>query len=995
MSGAWPTRIRIDVSSLAPGASMTALWSASSGGGSGQGYAEYRSKPAAGEAHQVRLRWGEPVELTGVRVVWSRRPRQVMAVALDQLGVAQTLHRVETSDATWFRAKAPVMASGVDLSQPADGGDDSQPDVLAIRALAVTVAAAVPTSVVLQCGDGRRERPTMPLHCDGDPNTFIDVSDVHHLHLSSERTGPVAAVQLDLARLAGAGAGGWVERWLSLPQLLHGPHGPLPCRRLLDTSRAGIVAGTIAVRLELEQPLLAASLRLDLPTPAPFVLAVTRLSLSGLAGVATRWRWARVVEPTPQAPPVPVDVEALGRRLRGAGHLPAERDLIPGGGVHYALGLGAPRCDGRAGVAADGGLVVPWGGVRDRCLHVGLGLDGVRLGEADGQPPARTLDRQAPILRLGWQHGDLRSAITALVDPTPVPTLDLLWTVRGRGDHRREASAVIGLALRDRLHPVPLELDWQLDRGVGLVGCRVDGSIAIALEGGWLRPVGSADGAELTLQRHLDLRSGQSATCRVRLPLVRVTSLPPAAAQDGARDRLGAQVAAALADACDFALPDPVLGAALQRLLIQALLFIDGAGKVAYGRFPSVHADEVFGLEEDWLLQGLAGWGLTEQALSAFRRTLLAPSHFDPQHPLRDLRACLAPWQADRLLRLAGLTWQEGLTGAERDLLEACGHWMTAQRARTADRIAQGEVLLPGLLPPWRYGGDLDWPTQAVHTDAIGSVGLACLAERLDSDALRQQAAHWRLAVQAALRRRDEAGRMCLHSGGGDPGDYHQLMACGFIAATDFFAPGDPEWQALRAQLLEEDRMILGLPRFGAWGGEASVDAHYGVGFLLQALRNGRRDTFWTGVAALLSLTMDRDVCTFREVSSLPWAGGADMSTTLPVARLSASEPCAGGVGAALMLLRHALVTEVPEANGRPGRRLRLLAGVPRVWWRGTPFHLTGAATMAGPVSLWVSGPAGAEQLRYDAPGAESVEVMTPAGRPILLPGGRHAVKLR
>ena len=999
MSDLWPRQIRLQASSLAPEASLTALWSAAPSGPSGQGYADYASLSLPGQAHRVELRWDRPVPLLALRLAWppGGASTGVTALAIAPDGAETPLPEApaDESSAAWFRVNAATEAVGVAVVQAPGEGAPLSPDTLRIRALAVQTASVSPLDLRIDRGPDGLESPTMPLHCDGDPDTFVDVSDATSLRLRSHGPSPIAALEFDALRLSDVAAPAWVEAWLSRPTLLEGPDGPLPCRRLVDSGDAGLVAGTVAVRLELMQPLAARELRLVLPAGAPYSLGLSRLQVFGLAGVAIRWRRARQVEPRAVAPPAPVDLEALGKRLLGSGHLPAERDRVPGGGVIHAAGLGAPLSDGRAGITANGGIVIPWGESRDRCLHLGLGLDGRRLGEADGQLPARTLDRKAPILRLGWQHGGLRSAVTALVAPGTVPTLELQWTVRGRAGHRREASAVMGLALRDRMRPLPLTLRWQLHGDSGLVGRRADGSVAIGLEAGWLRPVTTSRGAEETLQRHLDLRGGQGASCRLRLPLSHTAALPPAEPFDAIAIRSTAAVAEALAPVCSFSLPDPVLDATVQRLLVQSLLFVDGAGRAAYGRFPSVYAGAVFGLEEEWLLHGMACWGLTDLAVAAFRATLLSARHFDEGHPLRDLRACLAPWQADRLLRLAGRSWQEGLRADERGRLLDCGRWMCAQLQVTAARVAKGEALLPGLLPPWRYGGDLSWVTQSLHTDAIGSVGLACLAERLDDDRWRAQAVQWRQAVFAALRATQSDGRVRLHAGGGDPGDYHQLMACGFLAAVDFFTAGDPLWASLSAQLVAEQRLLFGLPRFDAWGGGPCIDAHYGIGFLLQALRDGRRDTFWTGLAALLSLAMDRDVCTFREVSPLPWASDRGVAAQLPLSRLMASEPCSGGVGVALLLVRHALVTEMPESHGRPMRRIRLLGGVPRQWWRGVPFHLEDAPTLAGRVSVRITGAAGAERLRYKAPGADVVEILLPSGRLLTLPGGDHEVSLR
>ncbi len=995
-----PRGVHVSASSLSPRGSLTALWSAWPGRPALQGHSEYRSVADPSLEHRVQASWSEPVTLRGLRVAWpGTAPQDVHAVALLQGGQEQLLEPGACSDSvtTWSLQGLPAV--GVAVIQPPGGGPFEHPDSLHITALSVQPDSESPVELAVERQPGIVERPTMPLHCDGDPATFIDASDAAALHLGNRTGATVAAVELELLRLGSVGGLAWLSRWLSRPDLLSADGQAWPCRRLVDTSGIGVTAGVVAIRLELQRPAVAEPLRLALPGVEPFVLAIRRLWMGGLAGIEPSWQQAEEVKPRPQTPAIPIELRELGRRLLAAGHLPAERSLIPGGGVAYASSVGVPRAHGRAGISVDGGVTVPWGDVHDRCLHLGFGLDGLRLGEPDGGVPARTLDRNAPILRFGWQHGDLTAAMTSVVDPAPTPILDLQWTVRARGRHRRDATARIGLALRDRMQPTPLPLDWQLG-GDGLQALRPDGSVALTVAAGWLRPLSSGHGVEQVLQRHLDLSGGQSAVCRMRLPLGRTTGLPPLEPQDAVRARLVERVAATMTPTCDFALPDPVLEATLRRLLVQGTLFIDGDDRVAYGQHPSVYAGDLFGLEEEWLLRGLAGWGLTDLAMRSFRVSLLDEAHFDDSHPLRDLRTALAPWQADHLLALSGLSWQAGLHDSERERLLDCGRWLLAQRQKTTARIQAGEDLVDGLLPPRRYGGDLGWPTQAVHTDAIGCVALAALAERSGNKRWLDEATSWRDATARTLATPGPDDRYRLHTGGGDPGDYHQLMASGFLAAVDFFGPGDSVWAAIAGQLIQEDRLVLGLPRFDAWtaasGDGLAIDAHYGVGFLMQCLRAGRRDLFWTGTAALLSLAMDRDVCTFREVSMLPWARPADsVPSHVPSSRLLASEPCAGGVGVALLLLRHALVTEMPDADGRPRNRLRLLGGVPRTWWRGVPFHVRDAPTRMGPVSLDVSGPAGAEVLRFEVPEGIAVEVVEPGGRVRKLDGGRQEVRLR
>ena len=172
--------------------------------------------------------------------------------------------------------------------------------------------------------------------------------------------------------------------------------------------------------------------------------------------------------------------------------------------------------------------------------------------------------------------------------------------------------------------------------------------------------------------------------------------------------------------------------------------------------------------------------------------------------------------------------------------------------------------------------------------------------------------------------------------------------------------------------------MVLGLPRFDDWGGGACVDAQYGIGYLLALLREpawddhlpeDARRRFAEAWRTAVDATLDPEVLTCREVGPLLSRPREAPEGFLPGRRLSQSEPCVGGPGMLLQLLRHALVTELPEPDGRLGRRLRFLAGAPAAW-RAPGLVAEGLPTRAGPVSLrW-----GPEGFEVHAPGAEGLE---------------------
>ncbi len=407
---------------------------------------------------------------------------------------------------------------------------------------------------------------------------------------------------------------------------------------------------------------------------------------------------------------------------------------------------------------------------------------------------------------------------------------------------------------------------------------------------------------------------------------------------------------------CPAHMPDEWVTLA-RRLVADSRHFRDERGRVCYGAWPSVYWGDVFGLEEDWLLRGLAMWGLPDLALDGLRATYLVAEHLDRSHYLRDLRHGLTPWQTEWLLRLSGAS----LDADERALLDGCGDWIEAERAR----VVPGDRF-PDLLPTFRFGGDVDDPAQAVYTDALCCVGLASLG---------RDTTGYRRAIDAAFAALD-GERPALHSGHHDPGDYYQLMAAGILLPVGYFPPDDPRAARLAATLEAEDRLVRGLPRFDGWGPTPCIDAHYALGYLQHLLEVGRRGEFFDGLCALRELAMDSVARTFREVSPAQPAP-AWAEARVPGRRLAQAEPCCGGPGVVLMLLRQALAHELRGADGRPTGRLRLLGGVPQAWLDET-LQFGQAPSWSGPWSLELE--------------RRVLTVETPEGGVVALPDGDRLI---
>ncbi|MCB9526643.1 MAG: hypothetical protein H6702_25150 [Myxococcales bacterium] len=596
--------------------------------------------------------------------------------------------------------------------------------------------------------------------------------------------------------------------------------------------------------------------------------------------------------------------------------------------LHFAGTLKRAGAAAAAAVAGDGRLALPLGDGHTATLHVGFGVRGL--------PQARAMTPTGA--RLTWPEG----VVTVRLGKALVVDL--------------ERPLAVGLLMADGLVPRPVA--WRLADGALWAG---DRQVA-RLEGAWTLRVG--DEARLT-------PAGPGA---LHFPAGGPASPGPQVGSPTLPGLHGSHWLRAMAHAGQF----------------------DTGGALAYGIWPSVYHGDVFGLEEDYLAQAVGQWGDPARGLAWLRATYLTAAHLDPRHYLYDLRAGLTPWQVERALRRAGLGWQ-ALTAGERAHLRACGAWTVAQRALTADADglpnAQGVRVFPGCLPPARYGGDLGFATQPLYLSLLHAAGLRALGELTGEPQWAAEAQALRAAARAALAAVATPSAQPLHSGSGvpgaDPGQYLQLMACGILMPVDVLPDDDPVHQRLEAQLVAEGRLFRELPRFDGWGEAPGIDAVYALGWLLRALRLGQRERFWRGLDGLVRWARCPDAGTWREVGPIRTAPRPP-EPLIPGRRLSQSEPCLGSLGVYLQCLRHALVTPLPDADGRLTGRLRVGAGLlPE--WRGQPLRAEGLGTLGGRVDLALDG-AG---WWIRAPDCAGLEVCDWSGRVVAtLPPGEHRVPL-
>ena len=413
-------------------------------------------------------------------------------------------------------------------------------------------------------------------------------------------------------------------------------------------------------------------------------------------------------------------------------------------------------------------------------------------------------------------------------------------------------------------------------------------------------------------------------------------------------------------------------------------------GRLCYGRYPSPYHGMIFGLEEDYGFFGAMLWGADRFAIEAFDATYLEPSHLDPTHYLHDLRHCLLPWQMWRLCRLAGqdVTTLFGERG--RSALSACAAWIRTERRKTADAVGAaddaGVRVFAGLLPPGRFGGDLDFRTQSLYLSAAAAVSLGALAElETDADAkatLAEESGEMSAAVVAAFDSVADSGFVPLDTGGGEAGPYYQLAAGGVLHPVNFFADNDPIAAQIDQFMEDDNRLHAGLPRFDAWGTEGpGDDAHYGLGYLLRCLRRGHGNRFRVGLHSLLSAG-EEDRLSYREVRPLGPQWGA--RAHLPERALSRSEPCIGPFGAALVLLRHAWVSERFGTGWSPSGELLLLGGLGDEFWASDPMFSTTFPTLLGPLGMTAfPGDAGWTLRLLLPPGCAAEVAAPPADSPI------------
>ncbi|MBI5516157.1 MAG: hypothetical protein HY909_20400 [Deltaproteobacteria bacterium] len=920
-----------------------------------EGWSHYhcRSRATPAVPARVTARFEPPASLEALllRFEPGSAPKEI-TVRLSHPGAEESLPLPGTGDVRSL-ALPDAPLSGITLELKSGDGPVQDPSRLALAALAVRWRS--PELALLTLREGAPEAPSLPFPADAPGGCLLPLQGATGLELRPSQPRPLGALCLRFQRLGAFGATSQVSSW-ARGLRAETPDGPARVAWALEASHQGLLAGETHLYLHLE----------DICGEAlPWVRLRWGQLPPELSLLGATWDEAlcegRTFALAGEASAVPAELpeavsDAPGEALREAGRFTpaAARALLHA--PTMAVSLGLPGRAERVGVGPSGEVLLPGS-------LVGCGMNSA-----------------GACLRLAWRVAGHEGAFPLRV-LTDDGALALLLPAAG-------LRATVAVVEREGAARVLVHFQALEARVVELAWTARDGLSALP---GTLSVCAWPAGFEAA-----PLVGGHETRAALRVPagdegaLVEVALTPgaePSPAPSGLVREASAQWRAArsrvLGAGFRFTLPDAHLERVVRALIDHAAGFVDGDGRVPYGRFPGIYDGDVFGLEEDWLFLALAFWGHGERAWSAFRATYVNATHLSRAHYLHDLRNGLTPWQAARLARLhppgAGT-----LTEPEGALLEACGQWVLEARQHTTPGA------LPGLLPPSRYGGDLDFPTQSLTANAANISGLYGLASLGLGDSARylDEARDFRRAWLAALdavTTTDSAGRTLIpmHTGGGDPGQYHPLMVAGILEPLHLLAADDPRLLALHHQLEASDALRLALPRFDGWGtGGRGIDAHYAVGYLLDQLLRGRREVFWTGLCGLLGSAMDPVAMAFREVSdALPPGAATWLPELLPRRLLGQAEPCVGGVGVALQLLRASLLCEEPDEHGLPSKRLRVLPAPLPSWWWGGDLHLTDAPSAAGPVTLRVDNRlalCGEVTVTVTAPGAEALTVYAP-----------------
>ena len=600
VSGVVKFSVSVRASHPAPGSALTSVWAPGWRPRPELAHKGYRSRPSPGQTQWLTLSFNQPEGVTlpegghlHLRFPAGFAPQELSVWREGSDGEHELLCcRSMSAQDTLALPPGPIHGLRVVQTQ----GHPEHPHQLGLDALWWELPSKPGLRVGLALSSGE---PWWPpggmwepdaLHAEQPP---LDLSDAVAI-LFDPRDATGARLRLSFERLGALGSPAHLRPWLD----------SLGCAYTLKTEELGIVGGQLGVELTLD----------DLE-PAPE--ALFKLVLPGREHLLAL-RSARLLEARQPLQATPPRAVAAAASVGELGHAAPEvsagdiRAFSSGLPLRFSASLGVPGFAGRVGVCPMGTLQwqasdgAPGPLSRGRCLHARAAIG--------GDAPSWEWQWQSSGPRRRWEGQDL-----VLTSPGLSQRLSP-GLVQGRPWLRWELEAekgplTLGLAYREDLRRLPLDLAL-----VALVAQApgdkegVEGDACLSLRGG------GGDGASLLIAPKGTTLSVEQAELRLALPGRRATLwLPLRPAPSVAHDRGAALVSdfrpLPSPPIIRFQLPDPEQERLIRDLHARSPLWLQGGYRASYGVFPSVYAEMTFGLEEDWLFQGLALWGASATRL--------------------------------------------------------------------------------------------------------------------------------------------------------------------------------------------------------------------------------------------------------------------------------------------------------------------------------------------------------------------------------------------
>lgn len=484
---------------------------------------------------------------------------------------------------------------------------------------------------------------------------------------------------------------------------------------------------------------------------------------------------------------------------------------------------------------------------------------------------------------------------------------------------------------------------------------------------------------------------------RVEITTPQAAGFPPSSA---AKDSFSAAEASfisywtrALAHAAQVRLPDSQWMERIDiwRSQVESITRVDyaqedepEAERLSYGAY---FYQYYFGIEEGWPALGLAKWGCFDEAQRQ-AEIMLRSDNLKKSNVHHQSRNGVAPFVAATVARLSrDRTW---LARVAPSMLE-CARW-TERVRHPPDDARPGR--LRGLLPPHIYGGDVRDPATSLYASAACWKGLDATAKifrelgsgelALEGERLARQADEFRERIAIAFEEatvRDTIPAfvpfaISIPSMGGRNegphpeitatryGNYWNLFAPSFLELgfSDPKSPGEPS-RSIFNYAARHGGQWGGLPRFYS-GMDAAYMCGY-VGWLIdEAVRDPeRRHQALASLQSFMLHGSSRNGHTIPEVVGLfphrlqraaferltreaPWSFGMYDADRYLDGQLSFSEPLGSVAGAALSLMRNAIVIESDDG-------IMLFPVAPSAWFaEGKEIELLEMPTSYGILSL-------------------------------------------